>query len=182
MTASILISLVAHAIAAKNMVCHTDEKAIKLGLFHPPQGMLVSLVQAKPPPAIKTSSSISMPFDNAAAKPVIPANAAMPPEEMPEESPYSSPGSIEQMASVMDLADLPPPPVNSFNHEGFMRIKVFVNEEGLADYVELLESNFAEDYATTLVELFKSAKFRPGVSGGKAIKSWRIVEIDYSSS
>jgi hypothetical protein len=85
------------------------------------------------------------------------------------------------MASIIDPLDLPLP-LESFSPEGFMRIKVFVNEDGLADSVELLESNFAEDYVSTVVGLFKTAKFSPGVSGGKAIKSWRIVEIDYSSS
>jgi hypothetical protein len=141
--------------------------------------MLASFVL--PPPPLKSTSPTARSFDNKAEKPVISDIVAPSPEETAEEVPYASPDSIEQMASVIAPPDLPLPS-DTFNSEGFMRIKVFINEEGFADKVELLESNFAEEYASTLVGLFKSAKFSPGISSGKAIKSWRIVEIDYSVS
>lgn len=175
------MSLAVHAIVAGNLAPNVDDSRTNPGGFRSTPSMRASLVLAKPQPAPKFASPISRSFDNAADRPDEPSFFAPPYEEIAEESPYASPDSIEQMASVIEPPDLPLPS-ESFSPEGFMRIKVFVNEEGFADNVELLESNFAEDYASTLVGLFKLAKFSPGLSGGKAIKSWRIVEIDYSSS
>lgn len=178
------MSLVVHVIVAGNLASHTDDGGANPGGGHSTTSLLASLVLAKPQHAPKFASPISKSFDNvfdnAADRPDAPG-FVVPREETAEESPYVSPDSIEQMASVIELPDLPLPS-DSLSPEGFMRIKVFVNEHGFADNVELLESNFAEDYASMLVGLFKSAKFSPGVLGGKTIKSWRIVEIDYSST
>lgn len=180
LTFSLLMSLVVHAIVAGNLAPHTDDGGANPGGGHSTPSLLASLVLAKPQPAPKFASPISKSFDNAADRPDEPS-FVVPREETAKESPYVSPDSIEQMASVIELPDLPLPS-DSLSPEGFMRIKVFVNEHGFADNVELLESNFAEEYASMLVGLFKSAKFSPGVLGGKTIKSWRIVEIDYSST
>jgi len=163
------------------MVYRTNERQVNLDFVGSTPRMQASIVLAKPQPAMQPISTMSRAFNTVTEKPIAPNIAAPPSEEMAEEPPYASPDSVEQMASVIDAPDLPLPS-DSFNPEGFMRIKVFVNEEGSPDNVVLLESNFAEDYTSTLVSLFKSAKFSPGVSGGKAIRSWRIVEIDYSSA
>lgn len=181
LTFSLLLSLVVHAIVVANVAFRTDDSRVNRTFIHSSADLLVRVVLDKHQPTVKSASPIPWPVGNAVEKPVAPDSVAPPTEEISEESPYASPDSIEQMASIIDPLDLPLPP-DSFSVEGFMRIKVFVNEEGFADNVELLESNFAEDYASTLVVLFKSAKFSPGLSGGRAIKSWRIVEIDYSSS
>lgn len=181
MKVSLLMSLVAHAIVAGTIAYPPNDSTANQNSIHSTPGLIASIALAKPQPTLKSASLTPWPFDNAVEKPVVPDFVAPPTEEISEESPYASPDSIEKMASIIDPPALPLPS-DSFSLEGFMRIKVFVNEEGFADNVELLESNFAEDYASTLVVLFKSAKFSPGLSGGKAIKSWRIVEIDYSSS
>lgn len=175
------MSLVAHAIVVGTIAYRPDDSRANQNFIHSTPGLIASIALAKPLPTLKSASPITRSFDNAAEKSVAADFVATPPEEIAEEPPYASPDSIEQMASVIDPPDLPLPS-DALGTDGFMRIKVFVNEEGLADNVELLESNFAQDYATTLIGLFQSARFSPGVSNGKAIKSWRIVEIDYSSS
>lgn len=178
---SILISLIAHLIVSGNIACRTDSSGANSTRANSTFGLIANLSQAKSQPELVPVSEIPSPPNNTAEKPSRRGLVVPNPEETVEEFPYAPPDSIEQMASIIDPPDLPLPS-ESFNAAGFMRIKIYVNEEGLADNIELLESNFADDYVSTVVRLFKLAKFSPGVSGGKAIKSWRIVEIDYSSS
>jgi hypothetical protein len=175
------MSLVVHMIVAGSMAYSSDGKRTNSDFAHSTVRLLANLAFAEPRLPRESAPLIPKPLDKATEKPVAPQVATPPSEETTEAFPYASPDSIEQMASVIAPPDLPLP-ADPDSPAGFMRIKVFVNEDGLADSVELLESNFAEDYASKLAGLFKLAKFNPGVSGGKAVKSWRIVEIDYSSS
>jgi hypothetical protein len=181
LTTSLVISLALHGIAAGAFALRSDSSKPNVGFAHSPERLLAKLVLAKPQIIQEPTPSISRPIRNIAEKSVAPQPEAAPPEETVETFPYSPPDSVEEMASVIVVPDLPLPSEPN-NSDGHMRIKVFVNENGLADYVELLESNFSDDYAAKLVELFQLARFNPGVSGGKAIKSWRIIEIDYSLS
>ena len=181
LTASLVISLALHGIVAGAFVFRSDSSKTNAEFAHSPDRLLAKLVLAKPRIIHEPAPSISRPIRNVAEKSVALQQEVAPPEETVEDVPYSPPDSVEEMASVIVVPDLPLPSEPN-NSAGRMRIKVFVNENGLADYVELLESNFSDDYAAKLVELFQLARFNPGVSGGKAIKSWRIIEIDYSLS
>lgn len=182
MLASFAISLTMHLVfAASNADRHTNNQ--RISGVSASSNALIARLSGNQSGIIRSTE----PFGPVSKKKGVEVPAVTPkidapvPDEIAEAVPYASPETVDQMASVIIPPELPLPldPNLAF---GFMRIKIFVNEEGLAEYVELLESNFPEDYASTLVDQFKLAKFAPGISGGKAIKSWRIVEIDYSST
>jgi hypothetical protein len=181
LSVSLMMSLLVHIIIAGTLAYSSNDRRTHSNLAPLPARLFANLAYAKHRPVREPAPLTPKSYDRATEKLVAPQLDTTLPEATADTDPYAPPDSIEQMASVISPPDLPLPtdPNSPF---GFMRIKVFVNEDGLADSVELLESNFAQDYASTLVERFKLARFNPGVSGGKAIKSWRIVEIDYSSS
>lgn len=91
---------------------------------------------------------------------------------------YADPENIDDAASVIEAPELPLPPGREV-FTGMLRIKIFVNEEGAVDQIDLMETSLQEDYATQLIETFKESKFIPGMLHGKPVKSWRVVEIDY---
>lgn len=91
---------------------------------------------------------------------------------------YAPPENIDDVASVIEAPELPLPPDREIA-SGLLRIRVFVNEEGNVDQIELTESNLQENYSSRLIQAFKESKFSPGILHGKPIKSWRMIEINY---
>lgn len=94
---------------------------------------------------------------------------------------YAAPDSIDKMATVIE-APILPLPATPLVATGQLRIKLFISEEGVVDSAELIESTLPEDYANLLLECFREARFSPGMQSGKSIRSWRVVEIDYTTS
>lgn len=106
---------------------------------------------------------------------------AIPESDWPEPfdtSPYADPENIDSTASVIEAPELPLPPSRDIS-SGLLRIKIFVNEYGMVDQIELIETSLQEDYSNRLIQAFKESKFSPGLLHGEPVKSWRMVEIDY---
>lgn len=94
---------------------------------------------------------------------------------------YTDPDATDQSAHVIDVPNLPAPDDESME-PGMAKIRVMVNSFGAVDDVEILESSLSESYTTALVSTFRLATFSPAILHGKAVSSWRIIEILYGMS
>lgn len=91
---------------------------------------------------------------------------------------YKSPKDIEQPAHVLHIEMWQPLEVTQSNG-GRLILKIYVGENGKADFIEYETKDLSIYFAERVKDSFLKANYTPGYFGGRPIKSWVKVEIRY---
>jgi protein TonB len=67
------------------------------------------------------------------------------------------------------------------NLRGRVVIRVYINETGTVDDVEVVNANPPGIFDDSAITAFRAARFTPGMKGHKAVKSLMTLEVSYGS-
>jgi len=62
---------------------------------------------------------------------------------------------------------------------GRLKIRLYIDEQGSVDAVDIVEAEPAGEFEEATVQAFKEARFRPGYKNGAAVKSELAIEVRF---
>ena len=171
---AILLSLVSHSLmlffSARGFV--PESGTLSATLRQPAVGRLkeaTSGIKTNPRQGFQRNESKDIPQTEATEP-----EAALLPEFISDD--FIAPDHVDELASAEGVPEFPAPP-DQPGLTGHIVMKIFVNELGVAVFIEVETSTLPDTYAQVLVERSYLARFRPAQLSGHPIKSWRRVEI-----
>lgn len=93
---------------------------------------------------------------------------------------YKSQKEVGEPAHVLHI-DMWQPDEPIKNNDGVIILKIYVGENGNADFIEYEENNMPDSFSENVVNSFLNANYTPGYFDGRPVKSWLKVEIRYDS-
>jgi len=106
-----------------------------------------------------------------------PASLALPAPPAPA-SRYFLASELQQQPVPLQSVE-PQAPAESGTREGYVRLRVLINERGDVDEVSVVHAEPAGVYEKSAIAAFANAKFSPGVRFGAAVKSQLLVEVQF---
>jgi TonB family protein len=92
--------------------------------------------------------------------------------------PYYHPAS-ELTERPLPLAAIEPVVQGGAPDTGRLKIRLYINEEGSVDAVDVIEAEPAGEFEQATVQAFKEARFRPGYKNGTAVRSLLALEVRF---
>ena len=92
---------------------------------------------------------------------------------------YFPANEVDHVASPLRAVDLSFPE-NAPEIYGTLRMNLFINERGLVDRVEVLESTVPPSFRDYAVGVFSATRFDPAQRGGRAVKSVKKIEVRFA--
>ena len=106
------------------------------------------------------------------------APAALPSLPVPSAPRYYLPSELQQKPAPLQPVE-PKAPEESGAREGFVQLRLFINERGSVDDVIVVGAEPAGVYETSAIAAFTNVKFSPGMRFGAAVKSQLLVEVQF---
>lgn len=94
------------------------------------------------------------------------------------ESVYYAPDQVTQTAEIVQHPELPAPRLEG-SQRGEIRLKVLINEFGVADLVEVEAMTSPSGYGEEVASKYRNTRYQAATISSKRVKSWLIVEIRY---
>lgn len=91
---------------------------------------------------------------------------------------YYTPDQVELTAEIQQLPELPFF-TNEEKQQGRVRLRIFVNESGAADRVEIEEMTPSTAYGDAIAATFMGNRYKAATLNSKRVKSWLQIEISY---
>jgi TonB family protein len=134
-----------------------------------PEGLFATLRAVQPAqPSISPAPS---PRQRAGSQDGIAPGAALP-------RPYYHPAS-ELTERPLPLAAIEPSFPYGAPPTGRLKIRVYINEQGSVDTVEITDAEPAGEFEEATLQAFKEARFRPGYKDGTAVRSLLALEVRF---
>jgi TonB family protein len=120
-----------------------------------------------------------------------PAEQARAAESPPEPAPLALPAppelSLTRYYPASELQQQPEPlqpvepeaPAESGSREGFVHLRLLINERGGVDEATVVRAEPSGVYEKSALAAFANARFSPGVRSGVPVKSQILVEVQY---
>ena len=70
-------------------------------------------------------------------------------------------------------------PADAVALTGRLKLRVYINEHGSVDAVDIVEADPADEFEEAVVQAFSEARFRPGHKDGAAVKSQVALEVRF---
>ena len=132
------------------------------------EGLFATLRARPAQPSIKPAPS---PRQRTASQDGTGLGAALP-------RPYYHPAS-ELTERPLPLAAIEPVAPDGAPDTGRLKIRLYINEEGSVDAVDVIEAEPAGEFEQATVQAFKEARFRPGYKDGAAVRSQLALEVRF---
>jgi len=92
--------------------------------------------------------------------------------------PYYHPAS-ELTERPLPLAAIEPSFPYGTPATGRLKIRLYINEQGSVDAVDITDAEPAGEFEQATVQAFKEARFRPGYKNGTAVRSQLPIELRF---
>jgi hypothetical protein len=89
---------------------------------------------------------------------------------------YASPDDVDLAAQAESIPELPLPS-DSATPIGNLRLRIYINENGLIDNIETELSTLTPSYTELLINTFRQGIFQPARKDNQTIRSWQVIEI-----
>jgi len=110
-----------------------------------------------------------------------PYDAATPGAPLPMEPVYYRARELDERPLALAQVE-PVYPAEAPALAARVQLRLYVNEAGSVDRIEILDSGPGEAFANAARHAFAAARFRPGVKGGIAVKSQFPIEVLFGAA
>jgi TonB family protein len=118
------------------------------------------------------------PAEQAAESPQEAASLALPAPPALAEPRYYLASELHQQPAPLQPVEPEAPPESGIR-EGFVQLRLLINESGSVDEVTVVRAEPVGVYEKSALAAFANAKFSPGMRFGAAVKSQLLVEVQY---
>jgi TonB family protein len=142
-----------------------------------PDGLLATLrtVQPSQPPAKPAAAPAAKPAPSRTAS--APRDAASAGAALPKPYYYRASELAERPLPLHAIE--PNVPADAAALSGRLKLRVYINEHGAVDAVDVVEADPAGEFEETVARAFSEARFRPGYKDGAAVKSQLALEVRF---
>lgn len=127
--------------------------------------------------SVRLSAPAPASAPNAAAEPraeaLLPLRAPLPPR-------YFKSNELDAGPAPIELAPLVYPEKEFINRiRGVVQIRIYLSDAGLVEKSEIVSASPAGRFEDAATEAIRATRFRPGVKDGRAVRSQKLVEVEF---
>jgi protein TonB len=126
-------------------------------------------VRLSAPASASAPSAVAEPHGN----PLMPLRAPLPPR-------YFKSSELDAGPAPMQLAPLVYPEKELINRiRGVVQMRIYISDAGLVEKSEIVSASPAGRFEDAATEAIRATRFRPGVKDGRAVRSQKLVEVEF---
>ena len=96
---------------------------------------------------------------------------------------YYGASELDVLAQPISQILLLPPDIPPAERKRMrLELLVLINERGTVDEVRVVDATLPEEFTAPIVAVFRGASYSPALKDGAAVRSRKIIEINYSPS